>query len=296
MKVSTLPGHNNPVYSVVAHPQKALFYTAGNDKGIVEWDLETKTHLRIFKQVKNTVYTLTIVHETLVSGCNDGLILFFDLENGKLLATIKADSAIFDLKYSATKKELLASTDTGTILVIDPLSFKVLHQFKSGNEKVRTITISDKLNLLATASNDKVIRIYNLEDYTFFHEFEGHTQGVGSVEFSLDGTQLISGSRDAHLRVWSTTNWECLYSFPAHLFAIYKIAFHPKLPYVATASRDKSIKIWRTEDFSLFKNLSFEKGVDAHRLSVNNITWTNDGKNIISVSDDKLVKIWDFNN
>src|SRR5690606_4840467 len=109
-----------------------------------------------------------------------------------------------------------------------------------------------------------------------------------------DGTQLVTGSRDAHLRVWSTVNWECLYSFPAHLFAIYKIAWHPVYPYIATASRDKSIKIWRAEDFSLFKNLSFEKGIDAHKLSVNSIVWTKDGKHLISVSDDRLVKIWDF--
>lgn len=296
MKINTLSGHNNPVYAVSAHPQKPLFYSAGNDKGIVEWDLNTNEHLRIFKPVKSSVYSLLTIEETnmLIAGCSDGSILFFDLKDAKLLSSIKVDSGVFDLKYSLLKKELLASTDSGLVIIIDPQNFKILHQFKSGNDKIRTIAISDRLNLIATASNDKIIRIYNLEDFTFFNEFEAHLQGVGAIEFSPDGTQLISGGRDAHLRVWSTINWECLYNFPAHLFAIYKIAYHPKYAYLATASRDKSIKIWRTEDFSLFKNLSFEKGIDAHKLSVNNIDWTKDGKHLLSVSDDKLVKVWDF--
>lgn len=296
MKVSTLEGHSNPIYTVIAHPNKALFYTAGNDKGVVEWDLETKTHLRIFQQIKSTVYCLTIIEEQnlLIAGCNDGLILFFDLDSTKLLATISAGSAVFDLKYVSSKKELLASTDIGSIFIIDPINFNILHQFQSGTEKIRTIATSDKLNLITTASNDKIIRIYHLEDYTSFYEFEGHSQGVGAVAFSPEGTQLVTGSRDAHLRVWSTNNWECLYNFPAHLFAIYKIAYHPKYPYIATASRDKSVKIWRAEDFSLFKNLSIDKGAEGHRLSVNGLCWTNDGMHLISVSDDKLVKVWDF--
>ncbi len=48
MRVDTLEGHNNPVYAVVSHPELSLAYTAGNDKGIVEWDLVNQKHLRIF--------------------------------------------------------------------------------------------------------------------------------------------------------------------------------------------------------------------------------------------------------
>ncbi|MBU2267223.1 MAG: WD40 repeat domain-containing protein, partial [Bacteroidetes bacterium] len=79
-----------------------------------------------------------------------------------------------------------------------------------------------------------------------------------------------------------------------HLFAIYQIIYHPTLPFFATASRDKSIKIWRAEDFSLFKNLTIGKAREGHLLSVNDICWTTDGENLISVGDDKFVKVWGF--
>jgi WD40 repeat protein len=296
MKATTLPGHSNPIYAVIAHPNKNLFYTAGNDKGIVEWDTATKKHNRVFNQVKSTVYALTIVVDfnLLIAGCNDGNMLFFDLDTTKLLETIAVKGAVFDLKYVAHKNEILASTDSGQILIINPLERKIIHQFQSGNEKIRSIAYHEKLNLMATVSNDEWIRIYALDDYTFITQFKGHENGIGSVAFSNDGKYLITGGRDAHSKVWETQHWDLKHDFAAHLFAIYQIIIHPNLPFFATASRDKSIKIWRLEDFSLYKKLSVDKAQEGHLLSVNDICWSADGKKLFSVGDDKMVKIWKF--
>lgn len=296
MKANTLEGHNNPIYAVIAHPIENLGYSAGNDKGIVEWNLDTKTHQRVFNQIKETVYSLEIITELnlLIAGCNDGNLCFFDLSTTKLLANLNLGSAIFDLAYIESKKELIASTDKGFIYIINPDEKIIIHQFQSGNQKVRSFAFHQQQNLLATVSNDENIRIYNFEDYSLIYQLKGHDLGVGSVAFSPDGKHLLTGGRDAHLKVWNTTNWNCEQSFAAHLFAIYQIIFHPNLPYFATSSRDKSIKIWRSEDFSLSKNLSIEKSREGHRLSVNDICWSNNGKQLLSVSDDKMLKIWDF--
>lgn len=296
MKATTLQGHNNPIYTVITHPTEGFCYTAGNDKGIVEWNLTTQAHQRVFNQIKETVYSLEIIIELnlLIAGCNDGNLCFFDLTSTKLLNSINLGSAIFHLSYIENKKELLASTDAGLVAIINPKEKTILHQFQSGNQKVRSFAFHQEQNLLATVSNDELIRIYNLDDYGFSHEFKGHEMGIGSIAFSPDGKYLLTGGRDAHLKVWNTINWTCEQSFAAHLFSIYQITYHPNLPYFATASRDKSIKIWRSEDFSLFKNLSVEKSREGHRLSVNDICWSNDGKQLLSVSDDKMLKVWDL--
>lgn len=296
MRAVTLSGHSNPIYTVIAHPNEVLLYTAGNDKGIVEWDISKGAPNRIFKQIKNTVYSLEIITESnlLIAGCNDGNICFFDLNTTQLIGTLSVGSAIFQLKYLAHKKELIASTDQGLIFIINPFEQKLIHQFPSGTQKVRSFAIHQNLNLLATVSNDEMVRIYNLEDYIFSTEFKGHDLGIGSVAFSTDGKHLITGGRDAHLKVWEVNQWTNKADFAAHLFAIYKITYHPNKPYFATASRDKSIKIWRAEDFSLFKNLSIDKAKEGHRLSVNDICWSANGEHLLSVSDDKFLKIWDF--
>jgi len=55
---------------------------------------------------------------------------------------------------------------------------------------------------------------------------------------------------------------------------------------------DKSIKIWGAGDFKLYKTISREKGFSSHQLSVNKVVWN--GDQLISVSDDKRVMIWEI--
>ncbi len=297
MKATTLSGHSNPIYAVISHPTEAVFYTAGNDKGIVEWDLATKSHNRVFKNVQRTVYTLEIAPELnlLYAGCNDGNLLIFDLETTAVKTTLSLGSAIFCLKYIPSKEELICTTEKGLIFILSTTDNQLVHQFQSGNAKVRSVATHEKSNLLGSVSNDEKVRIYNLDDFTLIQEFQAHPNGVGSASFSPDGSKLITGGRDAHLNSYNTYDWSLLQKFPAHLFAIYEIVFHPTLPFFATASRDKSIKIWREGDCSLFKVLSIDKAKEGHILSVNDISWSNDGKYLLSVGDDKFVKIWEFN-
>ena len=75
------------------------------------------------------------------------------------------------------------------------------------------------------------------------------------------------------------------------MFTVYAILPHPSLPIIATVSRDKSIKIWNALSLALLKNISIERGYDAHRLSINTATWV--GDQLVTAGDDKLVKIWD---
>lgn len=296
MKASTLTGHSNPIYTVISHPLQPIAYTAGNDKGIVEWSLEKKAHLRVFQDIQHTVYALEVIpsQSLLIAGCNNGSLCFFDLESTKLLKKIILASAIFCVKYIEFKNELVCTTDNGLVYIIDTSNFEIIHQFSSGNQKIRSFCYHQNLNLLIFGSNDEYIRIYNLTDYTLMHQLKANATGVSSVTFSNDGKYLLSGGRDAHLNIYEITDWSLVQKFPAHLFAIYQIIYHPYLHYFATASRDKSIKIWRSTDFSLFKNLSIDKAREGHLLSVNDICWSSDGNYLLSVSDDKLFKTWEF--
>ncbi|TAF83469.1 MAG: WD40 repeat domain-containing protein [Sphingobacteriales bacterium] len=297
MQAIDLVGHNNPVYTIVTHPKLNLCYTAGNDKGIVEWDTLSQKFLRVFNPVLHTVYALQIVlpYNLLVAGCSNGHILFFDIESGLLQFTLEANAAVFCIKYLPQKHEILASTDAGEMIVISINEKKIVYRFATGTQKIRNFDFNLNLDILATASNDATVRLYLLADYSFVHQFEAHTLGVSAIAFSPDGKKLITASRDAHLKIWNTQNWLCLHTITAHLFTIYQISFHPQLPYFATCSRDKSIKIWRSIDYSLFKNLSIDNNINGHRLSVNHIYWQANGKSILSVSDDKLLKIWTLN-
>ncbi|MBE7176495.1 MAG: WD40 repeat domain-containing protein [Mucilaginibacter polytrichastri] len=292
---STYPGHSNPVYAVTSSLFHPVFYSAGNDKGIVEWGFDHILPLKLLQPVPASVYTMKIEETTrsLFAGLRNGRILHFGLEEGKLLRHFGHSTAgIFDLELIRSKKELLAADENGLVSVWN-FSGDLLHKWQASREKIRAMAIFPEKDLLAIGCNEGIIRLYDLRDFSPLHEFRAHSMGVTSLAFSAEGDRLFSGSRDAHLKVWDLGNYSALSDFAAHYFSIYKILFHPQKPVFATVSRDKSFKIWDANEYRLLKNISAEKGYPSHRLSVNDACWAENGSRFITVGDDKMVLSWD---
>src|SRR5664280_1570758 len=54
----------------------------------------------------------------------------------------------------------------------------------------------------ADGSDDKILRLWNLETGACTRELEGHTSAVTDVAWSSDGRRALSGSSDNTVRLW----------------------------------------------------------------------------------------------
>jgi WD40 repeat protein len=289
----TLAGHQNPIYALADAAVADRFYSAGNDKGVVEWSLTDMAFVRVIVPVQSSVYALHRLDNLLFIGQRSGVILVFDLDTNKILATLRHhQKGVFDLKTLVSKQELLSTGEDGMLAVWSLKDFTLLYHFQVIAQTIRVITISNDEKEMALGAKDAVIRIYKTEDYSLLREVHGHTLPVTSIAYSPEGDYMISGSRDAQLKVWSLPTYELVKNIPAHLFSIYSIVFHPTLPYFASCSQDKSIKLWSKGDFKLVKILSNEKGTQGHFHSINKMIWSADGRYLISTGDDRHVMIW----
>lgn len=296
-EIATLSGHQNPIYALENSQKKGIVFSAGNDKGIVEWRIDAPGFIKVLFPVSSSVYALHCPESAplLFAGERSGQVNVFNFEEQKIFAVLQFHKLpIFDIKSISSKNEVLFSSEDGTVSVWDLSSLTMLYNFKVSSQTVRVIAISPDQKTVAFGCKDNSIKLYNLNDYSLISVLDQHSLPISSLQFSPDGKQLISGSRDAQMKVWSTSDYSLLQSIPAHLYSIYSIAYHPNLAILATGSRDKSIKIWDTENFKLLKTISTEKGFNGHHLSINKITWDPESHKLISVGDDKLLKIWDI--
>lgn len=293
--VITLPGHQNPVYALTTSADQDVFFTAGNDKGIVEWSLNQKAFVKVLMPVKSSVYSMVFDGQLLFSGERSGMVNVFNLATAQLLSSFQAhEKPVFDIKVVAEKNEFLTSSEDGTVAIWSLKDYSLLYRINIAKETVRTMSISNNLKELAVGTKAGMICIYDLEDYALLSQFQAHDLPVTSLQYSPDGRFLLSGGRDAQLKAWSLPEYTQTQHIPAHLYSIYSIAFHPVLPYFATGSQDKSIKIWGAENYKLYKILSIEKGTEGHTHSVNKLSWSADGRYLLSTGDDKLVMIWEM--
>ena len=97
----------------------------------------------------------------------------------------------------------LALTKTGETL--QELGFASASELLSNLEKsssVWSVAFSTDGRFLASGSNDKSVKLWDVQAQTLVHSFEGHTSWVQSVVFSPDGRFLASGSDDGSVTLW----------------------------------------------------------------------------------------------
>ena len=292
----TLSGHQNPVYALANTADGKGFYSAGNDKGVVEWSLDTMAFVKVLVPVQSSVYALHRFGDLLFIAQRSGLILVFDTAEEKLAATLSYHKkGVFDVKTIPSKQELISTGEDGTVAVWSLKDYALLYSFPVINDTVRTIAVSGDESEVSLGCKDSVIRIYNSADYGLMRELNGHKMPVTALQYSPNGRYLMSGGRDAQLKVWDLPEYELLNNIAAHMFSVYAIAYHPTQPFFATCSQDKGIKLWGSDDFKLYKILSLEKNTEGHFHSINKLIWSDDGKYLISTGDDRQVMVWRFN-
>ena len=293
--VKTLTGHQNPVYALVNAAADGFFFSAGNDKGVVEWSLTALAFVKVKLPVQSSVYCLHTFKNYLFVGERSGAFSVYDMESETVITRVNAHTKpIFDIKTIGNKNELITTGEDGTVAVWSLADFKEIYRFQVAYDTVRTVAISPDESEIAFGCKDHLIRIYDLADYSLKQSLTGHTFPVTSLAYEPGGAYLISGSRDAQLKIWDLPSYTLRDTIPAHLFTIYSIVFHPTLPYFATSSQDKSIKVWDSKNFKLYKILSLEKAGAGHSHSINDMIWSADGKYLISTGDDRKVIIWEL--
>lgn len=289
---NTLTGHQNPIYTVAIDSVQHKLYSAGNDKGIVEWDLEKDAFSRVLCNVSSSVYCLAVIPQTnyLVAGLRNGDVLVIERgEEVVLKAQLSVGrGAVFAVQYLPSKNELLAIGEQGKAYVWSMDTFDLLYQFEISKTTVRTIAWESSLNILAFGDKDGFIQTYNATDYTLIHRAKIHDGGVSSLEM-VDGV-LLSGGRDAKMYKLNVSSLEVLDSVVPHMFTVYGIQSLGNGLF-STVSRDKTIKVWNL-DLKLQKNISRDKGIESHFLSINTQDFHPEQALIATAGDDKVVKLW----
>lgn len=78
---------------------------------------------------------------------------------------------------------------------------------------VNDVAISPASNMVASASSDKTVRLWNIETGELIQTLEGHQHSVTAIDFSPNGQLLASGSRDHTVKLWNTDTGEIVQQF-----------------------------------------------------------------------------------
>ncbi len=296
-KLDTFSGHRDCVYALEASAQSQLFYSAGGDGLVIEWDLTKPDLGRLIAQIPASVFAMALQPNTgqLWVAQNYQGIHVIDPALPKELSSVQLTGAsIFNIQFY--ENQAFVATGDGTIIVLDPQSLGIIKHLKASTQSARSMAINPQTKEIAVGYSDCFIRVFDLLNYQLKYAFKAHNHSIFSLKYSPNYQFLLSGSRDAHLKAWDVwDNYSLAQDVVAHLYAINHIEYSPDNQYFATASMDKSIKIWDAQTFKLLKVIDKARHA-GHGTSVNRLLWSGYQQTLLSASDDKRISVWQLSN
>jgi len=106
------------------------------------------------------------------------------------------------------------------------------------------VAIAPDGRTVVSGSDDKTLKVWDLETGRCRATFEGHTNSVFGVAITSDGKTVVSGSDDKTLKVWDLETGRCRATFEGHTDSVFGVAITPDGRTVVSGSADKTLKVW----------------------------------------------------
>ena len=150
---------------------------------------------------------------------------------------------------------------------------------------VYSVAYHPKGGLLATASHDGTIRLFEPDGKRMIRALVGHDGPVTSLSFSPDGSVLASGSRDRTFRLWDASGERAPRAYTLKS-AVRSLAFAPAGHLLALAD-DARVQLWDAQKGELVEIFSGDE------VAVSCVDWAPDRKTLYVGHADGTIRIWD---
>jgi WD40 repeat protein len=281
--------HGGCVQCVAFTGEGKTVLSGGDDHAIRLFNASTGQETRSFIGHRNSVMAISVAPgERLLASCTQGgHVRVWDFVTGKQLRQMGAFDPIYDVAFSRDGK-WLACAETG-VRIWSTDTWRQTHPLRGPHKRVFCLAFSCDSKALASGDEDGILRFWDAKRGNQVREVKAHDGAVRALAFSRDGQYLASTASDGTLRLWEAVTGKAIAVLcKRRTKDCSRLAFSP----------DGKVLAWQGDAKESIRLLAVPSGKElrtltGHLQDVFCVSFSPDGKRLVSGSMDGTVRVWD---
>jgi WD40 repeat protein len=298
-----------PVRTIEFSPDGTKFATAGDDGAIRLWDASSFRLIATLRADQDPIYSLSFWTDgsLLASASATGMIRVWKLDNGRVVNTFRAGSDTenksprqFGVAFfpGRTLQYVDSVGDDGRVWIWDLQQNNLrrmrqnLTQKPAADSTIRSISFAPNASgEFATAGFDGAIRFYTGRgDPDTIEVYSGKALRVA---YSPDGSRLVSAGVDKNLKnlkLWDSKTRSVVRNLEGHIDYVISAGWSADGKRIVSGGggKDRMVRVWDAERGTQIQAFA------GHRDDVEAVAFHPRKDWVVSVSEDKTLKLWDI--
>jgi WD40 repeat protein len=280
-------GHGGAVTGVATGDQGRWIVSASADGTIKVWNAGSGLLVRTIELDEGPATAIAVDDRRALTGHKGGAIVLWNLERAEKLGVFQHQQApIAALAFTGDADHFAAAGPSGGVTLFDIRAPSAPAATFEGQDAVQAIAGSRRSGLLASAGQDRSIKLWRTDTRNLARSWRGQGDALSALDMAPGGRSVASGSTSGSVRLWSTSSSRPQRSFKAHEGRVTSVAFAPSDRLLASAGDDGQVKLW---DLRSGRQPRVFRG---HAGPVLSVAFSADGRRVISAGQDGVIRIW----
>lgn len=286
-EIKTLNAHNSSVTTISLNENKNILASGSNDGNVILWNLKDYSY-KIIHKINEEITSLSFNNKgnLLAIGGKNKKITIYD-NKYSIFREIIVDYNVASLKFSPDDTYLIYTLDNGNIYFFDLVNFEFIKIINLNLFYPNNMIFNKKRNILAISGYTNKIILLDLKNLEIIKEIKlDLNENITSISY-LNDEKILASTDSGSIFILNLLK-ETQENIEAFRGSNISINTYDKYLFVGGDFTESKLKIFDTNT----KHILIDEYI--HNSDINNITIFNEGKNIITSSSDRTIKIFEF--
>ncbi|CAH2292093.1 cilia- and flagella-associated 52 [Pelobates cultripes] len=210
----------------------------------------------------------------------------------ELLRITIPNMTCFAIDITRDGKCILSAWDDGKIRAFTPESGRLMYIIENAHSMgVTAIALTNDCKRIISGGGEGQVRVWEIgkESRWLVQSMKEHKSSVSCINVKSNNRECLTASSDGTCIIWDIVRFVRLQMILSNtLFRC--VCYHPEEFQFLTSGTNRKIGYWEVYDGSVIRELD-----GSLSGTINGMDISSDGLHFVTGGDDKLVKLWDYN-